>query len=112
MTGGVFPNADVTGTPNADIPISLGAQDETLNGLYASVSITVLDPAQNCANFVYFSLSGIVTTGVNAQGYATCTSPGVAVAGQPEGKYAVFVNSYNWAVQYGGAPMQFYLFQQ
>ena len=112
MTGGAFPNDDVTAMPNSDIQISLGAEDGTLNGLYASASITVLDPAQNCANFVYFSLSGVVTTGINAQGYTTCTFPAVAVAGKPEGKYAVFVNSYNWAVQYGGAPMQFYLFQQ
>jgi hypothetical protein len=112
MTGGVFPNDDVTSTPNSDIQISLGAQDGTLNGLYSSASITVLDPAQNCANFVLFSLSGIVTTGINAQGYTTCTFPAVAVAGNPEGKYAVFVNSYNWAVRYGGAPMQLYLVQQ
>jgi hypothetical protein len=115
-TGGIFPNDDVTGTPNSDIQISLGAQDETLNGLYTSASITVLDPAQNCANFsgnIYgFSLAGVVTTGVNAQGYTTCTFPAVAVVGQPEGNYAVFVNSYNWAIQFGGAPVQFYLFQQ
>jgi hypothetical protein len=112
MTGGVFPNDDVTGIPNSDIQIKLGAQDATLNGLYTSVSITVPDPAQNCANFVFFSLSGIVTSGVDAQGYPTCTFPGVAIAGNPDGNYAIFVNSYNWAVRYGGAPMQIYLFQQ
>jgi hypothetical protein len=112
MTGGIFPNDDVTGTPNSDLQISLGTQDETLSGLYTSASITVLDPAQNCANFVFFSLSGIVTTGLNGEGYITCTFPAVAVVGNPEGKYAVFVNSYNWAARYGGAPMQLYLFQQ
>jgi hypothetical protein len=112
MTGGVFPNDAVTGTPNSDIQIKLGAQDATLNGLYTSVSITVPDPAQNCANFVLFSLSGIVTSGLDAHGYPTCTFPGVAIAGNPEGKYAIFVNSYDWAVRYGGAPMQLYLFQQ
>lgn len=112
MTGGIFPNGDVAGAPNTDTRINLGAQDATLNGLYASVSITVSDPAQNCANFVFFSLSGVVTSSVDGQGYPTCTFPGVAVAGNPNGKYAIFVNSYNWAVRYGGAPMQFYLFQQ
>ena len=112
MTGGVFPNDDVASAPNSDTQINLGAQDATLNGLYTSVSITVSDPAQNCANFVFFSLSGIVTSGVDGQGYPTCTFPGVAVAGNPDGKYAIFVNSYNWAVRYGGAPMQIYLFQQ
>lgn len=112
MTGGVFPNDDVTGTPNSDTQIKLGAQDATLNGLYISVSITVPDPAQNCANFVLFSLSGIVSSSVDANGYPSCTFPGVAIAGNPNGKYAIFVNSYNWAVRYGGAPMQLYLFQQ
>jgi hypothetical protein len=112
LTGGIFPNGVTTGTPNTDIQIDLGKQDATQNGLYPSVSITVLDPAQNCANFAYFSLSGVVSSGLNAQGYITCTFPGVAVAGNLEGKYAIFVNSYNWAAQYGGVPMQLYLFQQ
>jgi hypothetical protein len=111
MTGGIFPNGSLSTAPNTDTQISLGAQDGTLNGLYPSVSITVPDPAQNCANFTLFPLPGI-TSGVNAQGYPTCTFPGVAIAGNPEGNYAIFINSYNWAVQYGGAPMQLYLFQQ
>jgi len=112
LTGGIFPNGGTTGVPNADIQINLGKQDITLNGLYPAASVTVLDPAQNCANFVYFSLSGVVASGVSAQGYTTCTFPAVVVAGQLEGKYAIFVNSYNWAAQYGGMPMQIYLFQQ
>jgi hypothetical protein len=92
--------------------IDLGEQDATLNGLYPPASITVLDPAQNCANFAYFSLTGVVISGLNAQGYITCTFPAVAVAGNLEGKFAIFVNSYDWAVQFGGVPMQFYLFLQ
>jgi hypothetical protein len=112
LTGGFFPNGGISGTPNSDIQIDLGQQDITLNGLYPAASVTVLDPAQNCANFIYFSLSGVVTSGTSPQGYATCTFPAVAVAGRLEGKYAVFVNSYNWAAQYGGVPMQIYLFQQ
>jgi len=110
MTGGIFPNDDVTGPPNSDIQINLGQQNATINGMYNSVSITVLDPAQNCANFVLFSIP--VTSGVNANGYITCTFPGVAVVGNPGGKYAVFVNAYNWAANLGGVPMQIYLFQQ
>jgi hypothetical protein len=112
LTGGLFPNGGTTGTPSTDIVIDLGKQDIALNGLYPAASVTVLDPAQNCANFIYFSLSSVVTSGVSAQGYTTCTFPAVAVAGQLEGKYAIFVNSYNWAAQYGGVPMQVYLFQQ
>ena len=112
MTGGIFPNDNISGTPNSDTEISLGSQDATLNGLYPSVSITVPDPNQNCANFVFFSIAGVVKSGVDDQGYPTCTFPGVAVAGIPEGKYAVFINSYNWAARYGGAPMQIYLFEE
>jgi hypothetical protein len=110
MTGGIFPNDDVTGTPNSDIQISLGNEDGTLNGLYISVKITVLDPAQNCANFTDYSIP--VTTGINSQGYITCTFPGVAIAGNPDGNYAIFVNTYNWAARLSGVPMQIYLFQQ
>jgi hypothetical protein len=116
MTGGIFPDDDVTGTPNSDIQINLGTQDAAQNGLYTSVKITALDPAQNCANFPgNVAPAGFpipVTTGVNAQGYVTCTFPGVAVAGNPDGNYAIFVNTYNWAVDLGGVPMQIYLFQQ
>jgi len=112
MTGGIFPNDDVTATPNSDIQITLGTEDSTLNGLYPSASITVLDPDQNCANFTYFSLKGVAASGVNANGYITCTFPGVAVAGNPDGNYAIFVNSYNWAASLGGQPMEIFLFQQ
>ena len=110
MTGGIFPDDAVTQNPNSDIQISLGAQDGTLNGLYTSVSVTVLDPAQNCANFTDYSIP--VTTGVNSQGYITCTFPGIAIAGNPDGNYAIFVNTYNWAARLSGVPMQIYLFQQ
>jgi len=110
MTGGIFPNDDVTETPNSDIIVNLGKQDATLNGLYTAVSITVLDPAQNCAN--YTGSGEKATSGINDQGYFTCTFAGVVVAGNPEGKYALFLTSYNWAVQLGGAPMQMYLFQE
>jgi hypothetical protein len=110
MSGGIFPNDDVTQTPNSDIIVNLGGQDATFNGLYTTVSITVLDPAQNCAN--YTGSGEKATSGINDQGYFTCTFAGVVVAGNPEGKYALFLTSYNWAAQLGGAPMQMYLFQE
>jgi hypothetical protein len=112
LTGGIFPNDAVTGTPNADTQITLGTEDATYNGLYTSVKVTVLDPAQNCANFSGSQFTIPVTSSINAQGYITCTFPGVAVAGNPDGKYAIFVSTYNWAVTFGGQPMEFFLFQQ
>jgi hypothetical protein len=116
ITGGEFPSdtqfpgGDVTQTPNSDTIITLGTQSATYNGFYPFVSITVLDPAQNCANYTGPKFN--VTTGVNAQGYVTCTFPGIAVAGNPEGKYALFISTYNWATRLGGAYSQIYLFQQ
>jgi hypothetical protein len=110
MTGGEFPNDDVTQPPNADTVINLGAQSSTYNGVYLSVSITVLDPAQNCANYTGSFKGG--TSGINADGYITCTFPGIAIAGNPEGKYALFISTYNWATRLGGAYSQIYLFQQ
>jgi hypothetical protein len=110
MTGGIFPGDDVTQTPNADILMTLGSQNATYNGLYTGVVITVLDPNQNCAN--YTGSGEKATSSINAQGFFTCSFAGVAIIGNPEDKYAIFVTSYNWAAQLGGAPMQFYLFQQ
>ena len=112
LLGGDFPDDDVTQAPNSDMSINLGKQDTTYNGLYLNVSITVSDPGQNCANFTGYPTGVTTTSGINAQGYNTCTFSGIAVAGNPEGKYAIFVNSYNWAARLGGAPMQMYLLQQ
>jgi len=117
MTGGIFPSNAVTGTPNSDIQINLGKQDSTYNGLYPSATITVLDPSQNCSNVSGvidgFSQSNYsISTGVNADGYITCTFPAVAIAGNPDGKYAIFVHTYNWADQLGGVSETFFLFQQ
>jgi hypothetical protein len=110
MTGGIFPNDDVTQTPNANILVTFGSQDATYHGLYTGVSITVLDPMQNCAN--YTGSGEKATSSINEQGYFTCTFAGVAIVGNPESRYAIFITSYNWAAQLGGAPMQMYLFQQ
>jgi hypothetical protein len=110
LVGGDFPNDDVTEVPNSDMSIILGNQDGTYNGLYLNATITVLDPAQNCAN--YQGAGETATTGVNAEGYNTCTFPAVAVVGNPEGKYAIFITAYNWAARLDGAPMQIYLLQK
>ncbi len=110
LLGGDFPKDDVTTAPNSDLSIALGKQDATYAGLYASVSITVSDPAQNCAN--YTGGGEKVSIGVDAQGYPTCTFSGAAVVGDPEGKFGIFINSYNWAARLGGVPMQIYLLQQ
>jgi hypothetical protein len=112
LTGGDFPNDDITQAPNSNMSITLGKQDATYDGLYLNLSVTVSDPAQNCANFTGYPSGVSPVSGIDAQGYNTCTFSGIAVAGNPEGKYAIFVNTYNWAARLGGAPMQIYLLQQ
>jgi hypothetical protein len=112
MIGGAFPNDDVTQTPNSDMQINLGTQDSTINGFYGSAKITTLDPNQNCATYLGGGASVPVTPGIDAQGYITCTYPATAVVGTPDGKYAIFLNTYNFTANSLGAPMQIYLYQQ
>ena len=114
LTGEEYLNGDVTQTldPTTLTTISLGKQDSTYNGRYTAVSITVLDPAQNCATAISGGATGI-TTGVNSDGYITCTLSGTAIVGNPGGKYAIFITAFNYAAYSGGAVgMNIYLFQQ
>jgi hypothetical protein len=120
MTGGIFPSDDVTQTPNSDTMITLGKQDSTYNGLYPNASVTMLDPNQNCTAWSNLNSGYSLTVGVNADGYITCTFPAVAIVGNPESKYAIFLYAFDFtAGTYSssgatriGAPMQIYLFQQ
>ncbi|WP_420239600.1 hypothetical protein ACOBR2_08540 [Telmatobacter bradus] len=117
LTGEAYLNNDVTQALDSTTTtiISLGTQDSTYNGLYQSVSITVLDPSSNCVTAVSVGTTGI-TTGVNSGGYITCTFSGTAIVGNPGGKYAIFVTADDWATyeqsQGGAYHMQLYLFQQ
>ena len=112
ILGGIFPNDDVTQTPNADTSISLGTQDSTINGLYPSALVTTLDPAQNCATLLGNGANVPVTPGQNAQGYPTCTYPAVAMVGNPDGKFVILLNTFNYTANAEGSWMQIYLYQQ
>lgn len=107
MMGGEFPNDDVTKAPAANIKIDFGPQDTHQNGLYKSVTVTIPDPQNACVARAY--------GGTDGQGNPTCTLHGVAVVGNPEGKYAVFMTlSDSRALAFGLAPtaLEFFLYQQ
>jgi len=116
MIGGTFPNDDVSQPAGSDISIALGSQSSSINGLYPSAQVTMLDPSQNCITLLATNPKLNVTPGLNPEGYPTCAFPAVAVVGNPEGKYVIFLDSFNYtansiATQIG-APMQIYLYQQ
>lgn len=116
LTGGIFPNDNITSAPNTDIVITLGSQSSTINGLYTSASITMSDPNQNCLTALALNPKLNLITGLDAQGYPICTYPAIAVVGNPEGKFAIFLDSFNYTANsiatQVGAPMQIYLYQQ
>jgi hypothetical protein len=108
MTGGVYPNDDATKTAPSNITIDLGQQDSKNNGLFKSVTVTIPDLVGACISRPYGSK--------DANGNPTCVFPGVAVVGNPNNKYAVFVTaddkrgaSFNYA---GDTAIEFFLYQQ
>jgi hypothetical protein len=106
MVGGTFPNGDPTQTPGTGISVNLGTQDPKNNGLYPSAAVTFPDPASRCVGTPY--------GGTSASGNPTCTFQAVAVAGNPGGKYVVYLTVMN---PFGNniAPVstiQFLLYQQ
>jgi hypothetical protein len=121
IIGGRFPNDDLSQPPGSEIAIALGKQDSKVNGLFTSAKITAPDPQQNCALHLASDSSLPLTVGTDANGFTTCTFPAVAVVGNPDGKYAIFLDAFNYTVtgtpaqgqsQSLGTPMQIYLYQQ
>jgi hypothetical protein len=78
----------VPGTP---FLMELGPEDQTNFGLYKSATIHILDPNKVCN-----------PTGV-------CALPAVAIVGNPEGKFAIFLIAQDTV---NNSPMVIYLFQQ
>jgi len=108
LLGGEFPLAnamdstsdDPTQPVNANIIINLGAQNTTSNGLYNAATVTIPDPNSVCTGSA---------VGQDSQGNPTCTFPAVAVAGELENKYAIFLIAQDIVNQ---SPMSIYLFQE
>lgn len=85
LSGGAFTNDDPTQPAATNLSINLGAQDKTTNGLYPNAVIT------------------------NNNQSPASTYPAVAVVGNPEGKYAIFIIAEDTDFN---LPLGIYLFQQ
>jgi hypothetical protein len=112
LAGGAYPSRestnlasivfDLTQSPATNIGITLGPQDAKNNGLYKSASVTLPDPSNLCS-----TTTG--TAGKDASGNPTCTVPAVAVVGNPESKYAIFLIAEDLLTN---RPLGIYLYQQ
>ena len=97
LAGGVYPptvvgqDNNLNNPPLTDTNINLGAQDPANNGLYKSATITIPGSAA-CGG-----------TG------GRCVLPAVAVVGNPENKFAIFLIAQNSA---SNSPIGIYLLQQ
>ncbi len=106
MTGGVFPNDDPSQTPAANITVNFGAQSATQNGLYTGVTVTTPNTTGNVANCT----KNGGTAGTGANGSLTCSFQAVAIAGNPNNKFAIFLVGVD--PTQNGAPFGLYLYQQ
>jgi hypothetical protein len=105
-TGGLFPKDDPTQTPPANIAMDLGQQDSSTNGLYKSVTVTIPDTYNGCAGQSY--------GGTDANGNPTCILHGIAIAGQVEGKYVLYVSLADRSLEtlnLPGAALEYFLYQ-
>jgi hypothetical protein len=111
MTGGTFLNEDITQFQNSNIVITLGTQDPANNGVYSLATLTVPDLKNVCVYDPFANEPGVPggVAGVDQFGNETCTFNAVAVVGNPENKYAIFIAAKD--VVNGGVPMGIYLFQ-
>jgi len=111
LIGGGFPSSfsasggiafDLTQSPANNVGIMLGSQDSKNNGLYKTALATLPDPNSLC-------LSTTGAAGKDTGGNPTCTVPAVAVVGNPEGKYAIFLIAEDLLTS---RPLGIYLYQQ
>jgi len=90
ICGGTFQN-DVLSNLSSDMLLDLGSQDPQEFGLYKTASLQIPDPLGVCSS-----------TG-------TCTLPAVAVAGDPEGNFSIFLIAQDTV---NNSPLVIALFQQ
>jgi len=120
LTGGTYPNDDLTQVPGSQYNIALGSQDSVLNGVFPNATLTMPDSQYYCAANSQNNLG--VKSGFDLNGNPTCTTAGVAIVGDPEGQYVIYFSSLDGTLgklNSGGVGMaqapqilQMYLYQQ
>ena len=109
LNGGTYPNDDVTQTAVSSDLFVFGSQSSSINGLFASATMTVLDPLGGCP----FNNVSQGDLGLTANGIATCRLHLSAMVGQVSGKAFIVVSGVDLTVPSNSAPdIQFYLIQQ
>jgi hypothetical protein len=108
LNGGTYPNDDVTQTADSSDLFQFGSQSSSINGLFTSATMTVLDPQGGCAvNGV--SMSDI---GMTSNSTPTCRLHLSAMVGQVGGKAFIVASGIDFTVASSPPDIQFYLIQQ
>jgi len=106
MCGGAFLN-DILGNikqASTDITVEFGNEDPNKFGLFKSTTITIPNPAGSAGTC---AAPGV--TGADSQSNPTCTLPAIAVVGNPENKFAIFIIAQDTV---NDSPISIFLLQQ
>jgi hypothetical protein len=107
LSGGIYPNDDVTQTADNSSLFTFGSQDSQINGLFAVATMVALDPQGGCAT--NGASSGDL--GVNSNGVPTCRLHLSTIVGQINGKAVLVMSGLDFRA-IGIPEIQFYLVQQ
>jgi hypothetical protein len=106
MCGGAFFN-DILGNikqASTDTTVEFGSEDPNNFGLFRSAQVTIPNPAGSAGTCTAPGVAG-----TDSQGTPTCTLPAIAVVGNPENKFAIFIIAQDTV---NNSPMTIFLFQQ
>lgn len=107
LNGGLYPNDDVTQQADSSALFQFGSQSSSINGSFASATLTVLDPHGNCAA----NNASPGDLGLTPSGIPTCRLHLSTMVGQINGK-AVIIASGSDRSASGNPDIQLYLIQQ
>lgn len=108
LSGGTYPNQDVTKPADSSDLFQFGAQTSLVNGLFANATMTVLDPGGGCA----VNGRGASDIGLTSNGIPTCRLHLSAMVGQVSGKAFIVASGPDFTVPSSVPDIQFYLIQQ